>query len=102
MSIIDDISTFEEQLKLVRKDGEQKISVLREETDAKKKQMKDYFVQELTEQGRVLEQEMSQRVEEYKQELAHSQVDIKDLLEQQYRIKRQEIIQQICRQFWGE
>ncbi|MGL4676505.1 MAG: hypothetical protein ACRCWI_02415 [Brevinema sp.] len=102
MSIIDEISTFEDQLQLVRKEGERKISLLREEIDLKKIQMKNHFDQEFVERSRMLEQEMLQRVEIYKTELEYSQVDIKNLLEKQYLVKHHDILQQICLQFWGE
>ncbi len=100
MSIIDQISDIEEQLQQIRRDGEQQILDIRAKTDDKKRQMREHFVQEVAEQTSMLEKKMLQRVDEYKSSLTDS--DIKQALLQQYESKKQQIIAQICEDFWRE
>ncbi len=102
MSIIDQISDIEEHLQQIRRDGEKKILIIRAETDNKKRQMREHFAQDVTDQTVNLEKEMLQRVEEYKSSLNSSSTNIKEILEQRYNSKREEILKQICQDFWRE
>ncbi len=102
MSIIDQISDLEEQLKRLHKDGDQEILKINDEIKTKKQQMAEHFTEELSKEMAQLEQDMLSRVDEYTKELHTNAPNIKELLEKQYRLKQEKIIKEICEDFWRE
>lgn len=101
MSIIDQIGDIEDQLQQIRKDGDSEIIRIKSETDIKKQQLQNALSTELNTQKEQLNQEMLQRVEEYKKNLSNNEINIKELLEQRYRLNKSKILQQICKDFWS-
>ncbi len=102
MSIIDQICDIEETLVNSRKDGEQKILQMHQDFAGKKAKMREHFVQELAQKNVELEQEMFERVEEYKANLAKSGKNIKELLTTEFESKKKDILQTVCENFWKE
>lgn len=100
MSIIDQIGEIEEQLQQIRKNGDKEVVRIKQETDEKKHQMQEAFFQELAEEKEKLQQEMLNRVEIYKNTINSGSINIKEKLEQRYRVTKDQILQQICQDFW--
>lgn len=100
MSIIDQIGDIEDSLQELHKKGDQEITRLNRETEEKRQQMQDAFIQDLKQDKENLTQEMLERVASYTAHLESTHSNIKELLEKEYRVKQKNIIQQICQEFW--